>query len=131
MTDLGTLGGCCSSGAGINSAGQVVGTTFLRGGAFHAFFWDKGVMTDLGTPGGDFIYSQAVAINPAGDVVGWNVDAAQTGARAFLWSKGKMIDLGASGGNYSRAWGINPKGDVVGQSGSGPINFSATLWTRK
>jgi probable HAF family extracellular repeat protein len=130
MTDLGTLGGCCSSAAAINSAGQVVGYSFLANGGYHAFLWEKGVMTDLGAPGGNSPYSGAAAINSSGEVVGWSKDAAQSGTRALLWSKGKMIDLGTSGGDDSQALGINPKGDVVGLSGS-RNGFSATLWTKK
>jgi probable HAF family extracellular repeat protein len=72
-----------------------------------------------------------MGINPAGEIVGasWNAD--QTVVHAFIWSKGSMTDLGPSGATYSLAWSINPKGDVVGQSGSGPISFSATLWSKK
>ncbi len=59
---------------GINNLGQVVGWTFCTGGSSssdqpdHAFVWQDGVMTDLGTLGGS--YSTAFAINDNSWIVG-------------------------------------------------------------
>jgi probable HAF family extracellular repeat protein len=50
----------------------------------HAFLWEKGVMTDLGTLGGDF--SSADAINPAGQVVGRSGTRADQ-IHATLWTR--------------------------------------------
>src|SRR6476620_5226338 len=51
--DLGTLpGGLVSWARAINDAGQVVGASQVSSGAGHAFLWEKGAMTDLGTLGG-------------------------------------------------------------------------------
>jgi probable HAF family extracellular repeat protein len=50
MTDLGTLPGDVSSlGEGINSKGQVVGTSIDIDGNERAIIWENGVMTDLNT----------------------------------------------------------------------------------
>ena len=103
--DLGTLGGSSRAWA-INNRGQVVGESTTDTGERHAFLWEKGVMTDLGTLGGE--ESTALGINDRGQVVGYGPT---TTARyhAFLWEKGVMTDLGTLGGD-SRAYAITTAG---------------------
>ena len=84
MTDLGTLGGCCSIAAGINERGQVVGESQIESGQTHAFLWQNGTMTDLGTLGGS--YSYANGINARGQVVGGSQTVSGEN-HAFLWQK--------------------------------------------
>lgn len=115
MTDLGTLGGLHSYAAGINPSGEVAGWSTTSGGAIRAFLWRDGVMTDLGTLPGDES-SAALALNPAGDVVGFSWGAAHDNWRAVVWRNGVPIDLGTLGGPASQATGINPRGDIVGWS---------------
>jgi probable HAF family extracellular repeat protein len=78
MTDLG-LGtlpqATMSSARGINNKGQVVG--YAEAGGYdicHAFLYSDGMMTDIGTLGGESGYntwnSWAYAINERGQVVG-------------------------------------------------------------
>jgi probable HAF family extracellular repeat protein len=126
MIDLGTLGGSLAvvgslheggSGAGLNNRGQVIGTSTLEGDLIqHPFLWDKGVLTDLGTLGGD--NGQAYWINDGGVVVG-EADLPEGQVHhAFLWKKGKMMDLGGAPGQpCSTAIDINSQGQVIIDTG--------------
>jgi probable HAF family extracellular repeat protein len=114
VTDLGTLGGFIFA-YGINNGGQVVGysSPAPQDSHGHAFLWDRGMLSDLGTLGG--AESVAYAINSLGQVAG--VAASPTNLdRAFLWDQGVMTDLGTLGGLRSFALGINDAGQVVGES---------------
>src|ERR1041385_1635901 len=73
VTDLGTAGALGSYANSINDAGQVLGQLYFQATA-HAFFWESGAMTDLGTLGGSNTSSYASTfhkgINRFGQVVG-------------------------------------------------------------
>lgn len=84
MTDLGTLGGNQSYATAINDAGQVTGTSYTAAGVEHAFRWEGGVMTDLGTLGGGTL-SFGVAINGAGQVTGYSATANTGLFHATVW----------------------------------------------
>lgn len=64
MINLGTLpGGSHGEAVAINNRGQLIGGSIPRAphGISHAFVWQNGTMTDLGTLGGDV--SAPTAIN--------------------------------------------------------------------
>jgi probable HAF family extracellular repeat protein len=128
MTDLGTLGGNSSYAYAINDAGQIVGSATTGDSTTRAFLWQDNVMVDLGTLGGDD--SEAHDINVHGHVVGVADDGEGT-TRAFVWQDDQMVNLGLLSGSFgfSRAYGINDDGLVVGlSSGDGFPFFHATVW---
>jgi probable HAF family extracellular repeat protein len=124
-TDLGTLGGANSEGNGINSSGQVVGSSDIGTGysSSHPFLYSNGRMQDLGTLGGSR-FGSANAINNSGQIVGYSSTSGNVSINPFLYSNGTMQDLGAVGG----AIGINGSGQVVGDiyitNGTHPFLYS-------
>jgi len=120
ITHLGGLSGTqFASATSINESGQIVGTS-----ASHAFFWENGVMTDLGTLGSN--RSAANAINERGQVVGES-ETASGELHGFLWEHGLMTDLGTPG-ETSSAHGINNLGEIVGATFGKNIRGGAVLW---
>lgn len=119
MVDLGSLGGTFNNaGFSINNVEQIVGASDLPGDQYqHAFFWQNGVISDMGTLPGDVV-SAALAINSRGQAVGLSQDANQN-IRAFLWENGVMTDLNTLIPANSplfllHGYGINSSGEIVG-----------------
>lgn len=134
--DIGTLGGPDSlpntPGRLVTDSGIVIGSATTPGidplpnepgcpppcPVFHAFQWQNGVMTDLGTLGG---YNGGLfEINGSGVGAG----LAETGAidpltgspvvHAVYSSSGKLFDLGTLGGYESWGSAINAGGEIAG-----------------
>jgi probable HAF family extracellular repeat protein len=107
-TDLGTLGGCCSSAEAVNSLGQVAGTATRRDGTSHGVVWQDGrepvhLAKDF-TPTG---------IDKQGDVTGHVIDEGIGLKRAAVVKGGKLTYL-FQDRVHSVASDINDRGEVVG-----------------
>jgi probable HAF family extracellular repeat protein len=128
--NLGNLGGKFNNIAfAMNDNEQVVGTSDLPGDNYqHAFLWQKGVMSDLGTLPGDVV-SVGCGINNRGQVAGVSQDA-NGNDHAYLWQNGVMTDLNSlippnSPLYLMHAFGINSAGEIVGfalQTSTGEIH---------
>jgi probable HAF family extracellular repeat protein len=110
------LGGVHSNATGINDAGQIIGQTVFKIRPYVreplALLYSNGTLTVV-APGDQ---SFAEAINQSGQVVGLYVDQSGHGM-AFLYSNGTSKALGTLPGNTdSLAWGINDKGQIVGET---------------
>lgn len=104
--------GTCGRIYAINPSGDMAGYKLSDGNKKRrACVWQKGVVTELGTLGGQ--YSDAYGINDSGSVVG-QAEISLGVSHAFEWRNGLMRDLGTLGGDYSCAYGINNKVSIVG-----------------
>ena len=136
LVDLGTFGGPSSTfndfSKTINNPGTVVGgadtpvpdpfaPNCFSASCFvmHAFEWQGGVLTDLGTlPGGSS--SWAEWISESGQIAGRAENGLidpQLGIPqtiAVVWQDGQIVSLGTLGGNQSAALAINNRGQAIG-----------------
>ena len=97
----------------INDRGQIAGYSGTDSGEYHAFRWQAGTLTDLGTLGGTS--SEPVGISDAGAVAG-NSDTAAGQWHGFWWANGRLGDLGTLGGDTTRVVAVNRRGQVAGTS---------------
>ena len=136
MKDLGNFNGgdywFSAQAWGLNNKGQVVGEADFQWYSWnipHAFVWENGMMTDLGTLG-DGLYSVARNINDLGMVVGWSdTESTKLNANrhAFIYDTAtkRMTDLGI---DHSYGQSINDRNQVVGTYFPEPGIERGFLW---
>ncbi len=137
--NLGALGGNQSFAVAINDREQVTGVAendvpdpfsiYGPGGTeAHAFLWEYGVMSDLGTLGGPD--SWGFFVNERGQVAGFSLTP-NLSIHPFLWNKGSMIDLGSLGGTFGQPNALNNRGQVSGVMNLvGDVDNHPFLWSR-
>jgi len=140
--DLGTLPGSGTLGISaarcVNDANQVVGVNIgtlpgLGGDSLHnhAFLWQNGAITDLGSMTADpNDISVGFAINNGGHTVGaWMLNAEPNVPHAYVrWQSGAVTSLGTFGGSTSFAWDINDSNQIVGTARDISEQNRAFLW---
>jgi probable HAF family extracellular repeat protein len=113
---------------GLNDKGEVVGYSFQVDDyrAFLFSYADKS-MTEIGSLGGKL--NAACAINAAGQVAGYSQDE-NGNLLAFIYSRNTPITSldTLEGGSTSEAFGINNRGEVVGDSQSRDQNHRPALF---
>jgi probable HAF family extracellular repeat protein len=131
MIELPPLSGDLDGAAtAINDKGEVVGISGIcdqavgRFSAKHAVLWKNGVPIDLGNFDGGKAWNTPTAMNNKTQIVGFaNLAGTPSGELnpvAFIWTPEHPIRkiLPLSGDSNDIAWGINDRGQVVGQSGN-------------
>jgi probable HAF family extracellular repeat protein len=134
MTVLPPISGDVDGAAtAINDRGQAVGISGICDQAIgeytakHAVLWDNGVPFDLGNFDGGIAWNTPTAINNRTEVVGFANQPHTTGGAfnpvAFVWTREHRMQMlpPLDQDTNSWAWGINVRGQVVGQSFGGPV----------
>jgi hypothetical protein len=94
----------------LNDADQVTG----RAGNGFAFRWQNGVRTDLPPPA-PWRYSAGLAINENGQIAGSVTNSTGNAQNFARYSNGVGWEVLGGFGQHNELWGINDRGDAVGQ----------------
>jgi probable HAF family extracellular repeat protein len=128
VVDLGTLGGTFGWANAIDDKGSAAGfSTLPSDQSTHAFLWQRGVMTDLGTLGGPNSITSFSPFSDRGEIGGAaetpvpdpnGEDACffgtQLTCRPVVWHDGTITELPTLGGNNGAANQVNNRGQVAG-----------------
>ena len=110
---LGVLGTHTSFARGINTKGEIVGGYAGSDGKEHGFIIRQGKVIKFDVPLHQAVGTQLNAINDAGAMVGVWIDGGFRG-HGFIYQNGKLTSLEYPGARDTNPFGINSRGDVVG-----------------
>jgi probable HAF family extracellular repeat protein len=133
IVNLTPPGATFSRANAINDRGQIVGIVSGRQDS-GPVLWEGGVAVPLATLSNAF--SEAHDINNQGLIVGTAVDSTTNLSQAVIWKEGQVIPLGTlPGDDFSVAFAVNDRGQVVGISGNRAENpempvSRAFIWER-
>jgi uncharacterized membrane protein len=101
---------------GINLTGEIVGWFWNQDG-YHGYLLRKGKVTPIDCPVAGLLWTDAMAINDLGAIVGWYgvVDEKDTYTEhGFLLNHGVYTTIDYPGAFATNVRGINLQGDIVG-----------------
>ena len=99
-------------GGGVSPQGDIL-AAYTRNGIARAFMLSKGEYTTWVYPGANF--TNALARNAAGDIVGRYRDTVNNVSHGYLLSRGEFTSFDFPGASFTGAAGITPDGDIVGR----------------
>ena len=111
FTTIDVPGAMATSAAGINSAGDIVGS-YYDGNTDHGFLLKDGTFTTIDVP--TALSTDLVGINDAGEIVGIYVLAGQRFTHGFMYDGKKFKKVDFPGATSCKAIGINNAGTIVG-----------------
>ena len=111
-----TLGGGSSDAYSINDSGQVTGSAYLSRQYLRSCrALDRNEPPPISVRWEEVV-SEGYAINASGQIAGYSLVSGSIYGHAARWTGTTPTDLGTLGGVYSKAFGINTSGQVVGQA---------------
>ena len=119
LVDLGLQESDQSEAVAVNDNGQVAGSYWMFGKKYY-FLWeeDNGItLIDLPE------FTNISVLNNAGQIAGNYKDAAGKD-RGFIWDlQSGFSDIDTLGGSFTRVYGMNDLGQIVGESESSSLSF--------